>query len=219
MARALMIFIAILVACSAVPVPQRKNKGSLAADDAFEAALAEAAHELAAVPEAAPAAAPEVAQEAAQVAALAKEVAPAAEQEAAPAAAATNETHVVCPSKTCTSASNCPKLLGSARCVCGRCVTLSSPGECPSGGITYETCTVSPGYISHCNPPAGGFKCPASLTTTTEVTTNVISSGNSSTTTSGGSSSTVYSTGSDATSTAVGVTAAALVVAACAVLL
>lgn len=217
MARALMIFIA-LVACSAVPVPQRKNKGSLAADDAFEAALAEAAHELAAVPEAAPAAAPEVAQEAAQVAALAKEVAPAAEQEAAPAAAATNETHVVCPSKTCTSASNCPKLLGSARCVCGRCVTLSSPGECPSGGITYETCTGS-GIFSQCNPPAGGFKCPASLTTTTEVTTNVISSGNSSTTTSGGSSSTVYSTGSDATSTAVGVTAAALVVAACAVLL
>ena len=120
MARALMIFITLLVA-SAVPVPQRKNKGSLAADDAFEAALAEAAHELAAVPEAAPEAAPEVAQEAAQVAALAKEVAPAAEQEAAPAAAATNETHVVCPSKTCTSASKCPKLLGSARCVCGRC--------------------------------------------------------------------------------------------------
>ena len=219
MARALMIFIALLVAanpCSAVPVPQRKNKGSLAAHDAFEAALAEVAHELATVPVAAPEAAPEVAQEAAQVAALANEVAPAAEQEAAPAAAATNETHVVCPSKTCTSASNCPKLLGSARCVCGRCVTLS--GECPSGGITYETCSGS-GYISQCNPPAGGFKCPASLTTTTEVTTNGISSSNSSTTTSGGSSSTVYSTGSDATSTAVGVTAAALVVAACAVLL
>ena len=120
MARALMIFIALLALGSAVPVPQRKNKGSLAADDAFEAALAEAAHELAAVPEAAPEAAPEVAQEAAQVAALANEVAPAAEQEAAPAAA-TNETHVVCPSKTCTSASKCPKLLGSARCVCGRC--------------------------------------------------------------------------------------------------
>lgn len=192
MARAFVVS-ALLLCASSAPLPvHRKNKGTLAANDALEAALAEAARELAAAPEVAPEAA------------------------LAPAAATTNETHVVCPSMPCSeasAASDCPPLPhASSPCVCGHCITLSTQEGC-ADGITFETCTIN-GDVPSCSPPAGGFTCPKNTTSSNNTTMSVSKKKQKKK-----KRNNLFGSSSDAASTAVGVTAAALVAAACAALL